>query len=191
MHCHAFVFRLLCPSASPDPTPYPPLSRHNAKLDELLISAQKYFALGVAPSTLKAYTSTWSAFLMFCFSLHIPLFPILISTVCSFLVFNFENRNKKISSLRRMLAGIQFYAKYFDPNFPSLFSVYSVRLLLKGLNKSSFKTPDKRLPITLPVLHRLITTSLRNGLFSGFFAQSCFSFRFLRVYANWGIYLRF
>jgi hypothetical protein len=120
---------------------------------------------GLALSTLKAYTSAWSSFLMFCFSFQIPLFPILISTVCSYLAFNFENRNLKISSIRRLLAGIQFYAKYFDPDFPSLFTACPVRLMLKGMTKSSTDSPDKRLPFTLPLLQRLIL-SVRNGLFS-------------------------
>lgn len=102
---------------------------------------------------------------MFCFAFQIPVFPILISTVCSFLVFNFENRNQKISSIRRLLAGIQFYAKIHNPNFPSLFSETSIRLLLKGFAKSSSKQIDKRLPITLPLLHKFIS-SIRNGLFS-------------------------
>ncbi|XDV45281.1 hypothetical protein PO909_013401 [Leuciscus waleckii] len=48
-----------------------------------------------------------------------------------------------------------------------LFSEPSVRLLLKGLAKSSNKITDKRLPITLPLLHRLII-SVRNGLFSAY-----------------------
>jgi hypothetical protein len=105
---------------------------------------------------------------MFCFAFQISVFPILISTVCSFLVFNFEKRAQKISSIRRLLAGIQFYAKYHNPNFPSLFSDNSIRLLLKGLAKSSRKTKDKRLPITLPILRRLIK-SVRKGLFSTYF----------------------
>lgn len=104
---------------------------------------------------------------MFCFSFQIPLFPILISTVCSFLVYNHEKRNLKISSIRRLLAGIQFYARYYNPNYPSLFSVPSIRLLLKGMAKSSCKIPDKRLPITLAILQRLIN-SIRNGLFSSY-----------------------
>lgn len=143
----------------------PPVSRHNPKLNDLLTSASHYISKGIAPSTLKAYTSAWSAFLMFCFSYQIPVFPILISTVWSFLVFNFENRNLKISSIRRLLAGIQFYAKYYNPNIQSLFSDSSVRLLIKGLAKSSSKISDKRLPITLPLLQRLII-SVRNGLLS-------------------------
>ncbi|XDV36891.1 hypothetical protein PO909_006605 [Leuciscus waleckii] len=46
-----------------------------------------------------------------------------------------------------------------------LFSETSIRLLLKGLAKSSSKQIDKRLPITLPLLHKFIS-SVRNGLFS-------------------------
>jgi hypothetical protein len=153
------------PLSQPRSNNLPSLSRHNTKLNDLLTSARHYISKGVAPSTLKAYTSAWSAFLMFCFSFQIPIFPILISTVCSFLVFNFENRNLKISSIRRLLAGIQFYAKYYNPNIQSFFSDSSIRLLLRGFAKSSRKTTDKRLPITLPLLQRLIV-SVRNGLFS-------------------------
>ncbi|XDV29423.1 hypothetical protein PO909_032553 [Leuciscus waleckii] len=46
-----------------------------------------------------------------------------------------------------------------------LFSETSIRLLLKGFAKSSSKQIDKRLPITLPLLHKFIS-SIRNGLFS-------------------------
>lgn len=44
----------------------------------------------------------------------------------------------------------------------------SIRLLLKGLSKATFKTTDKRLPITIPILMKLVDT-LRKGLFSAYF----------------------
>jgi len=103
---------------------------------------------------------------MFCFSFQIPLIPILITTVYTY-YFNFENGNLKISSIRSLLAGIQFYAKYFNPDFPSLFTASPIPLLLKGIAKSYMNSPEKRLPFTLSLLHRLIL-SVRNGLFSAY-----------------------
>lgn len=132
-------------------------SGDRVKLDVLLISARHYISKGLAPSTLNAYTSAWSLFTTF-FSFQIPLFPIMITTVWSFLTYNYDHRQLKVSSIRRLLAGIQFYAKFFTPDYPSLFTVPSVHLLLKGLAKSSPSQPDKRMPITLSVLHRLIIT---------------------------------
>lgn len=149
------------------PKPFRNSAKLDPSFDDLLNSARHYITKGVAPSTLKAYTSAWSLFVTFCLSFRKPVFPILITTVCSFLVYNFETRNLKISSIRKLLASIQFFARYHNPDYPSLFNVPAVRLLLKGITKSSAKTHDKRLPITFSVLQQLIT-SLRNGSFSNY-----------------------
>ncbi|XP_048034383.1 uncharacterized protein LOC125260190 [Megalobrama amblycephala] len=146
----------------PDPgRTNPELGSH---LNILLNSASLYITQGVAPSTLKSYVSAWSWFTKFCFSFRIPILPILISTICAFVVHCFESRNLKIATIRKLLAGIQFHARFHNPNYPSIFSTPAIRLLLKGIEKSAQKTPDKCLPITLNLLHRL-TSSLSNSSF--------------------------
>lgn len=120
---------------------------------------------GLAPSTVKSYNAAWSSFTLFCFTFCLSVFPISISTVCTFLVHSYQTRNLNMSSIRKLLAGIQFHARLHDPGFPSLFASPAIRLLLKGIGKSAPRTQDKRLPITQVVLHRLVT-SLRSGPFS-------------------------
>ncbi|KAG9262830.1 hypothetical protein AMEX_G24742 [Astyanax mexicanus] len=124
-------------------------------------------SIGLSPATLKAYKSTWSLFTLFCLSLNIPIYPVLISTVCAFIVHNFQTRNVTIPTIRRMLAGVQFNARCYDPSFSSLFSNSAIRLLLKGLTKTYKRTPDKRLPITPDILQKLIS-ALREGMFSNY-----------------------
>lgn len=132
-------------------------------LNILLNSASFYITQGVAPSTLKSYVSAWSWFTKFCFSFRIPILPILSSTICAFIVHCFESHNLKIATIRKLLAGIQFHARLHNPNYPSIFSTPAIRLLLKGIEKSA-QRPDQRLPITLNLLHRLIS-SLSNSSF--------------------------
>lgn len=147
----------------------PTLAQNNFKLgsqlDVFLNSANVYITQGVAPSTMKAYRSAWTWFTTFCFSLQI--FPILILTVCAFIVYGFESHQLKIATIRKMLAGLQFHAQLFNLNFPSVFTSPSIYLLLKGIDKSTLKVPDKHLPITLSILHRLVF-SLRKGQFSAY-----------------------
>lgn len=129
-----------------------------------MVSVRFYMSKGLAPSTIKSYNTVWSWFTLFCHSLSLPLQPLLISTVCAFMVHSFRSRNLNVSSIRKLIAGIQFHARLLEPGFPSLFSTPAVRLLLKGIAKSLPRTPDKRMPITLDVLNKMIT-SLRSGLF--------------------------
>ena len=67
--------------------------------------------------------------------------------------------------MNSLVAGIQFHARLHSPGFPSLFSNHHIKLLLKGFQRSSPTAPDKRLPITLTILHNLIA-ELRKGSFS-------------------------
>lgn len=133
----------------------------------MLNSVSYYISRGVSSTTLKAYNSAWSLFTAFCLAFQITLFPILVSTVCAFLIHNYQSRNLKICTIRKLLAGIQFHARLHDPDYPSLFSTPSIRLLLKGISKDTQKAVDKRLPITISVLKKLIDI-LRNGLFSAY-----------------------
>lgn len=119
----------------------------------------------LAKSTLKCYSSAWLAFSTFCTSYLLSPLPISISTVCAFVTFCFDVRHLQPASIRRLLAGVQFYARLDNADSPSLFSNPSVRMLLKGIAKSSPSSPDSRLPITLDVLHKLVST-VRLGFLS-------------------------
>lgn len=76
--------------------------------------------------------------------------PILISTVCA---YSYESHNFTISSICKIVAGIQFHTKPHDPGFLS--PSPSIQFLLKGITKSALKAPDNYPPITLDVMYIL------------------------------------
>ena len=125
-------------------------------------------AKALAPSTLKAYSYAWSLFNLFCIFMHVSVLPVSVPIVCAFIVHCFESHRHKLSTIRGNIAGIQFYARCQDPGSPSLFSAPAIRLLLKGMYKSVPKVPDKRSPITLDILNRLVC-ALRAGKFHPYF----------------------
>lgn len=59
-------------------------------------------------------------------------------------------------SIKATLAGIQFHLRCRDPSSISLFQHPSISLLIKGISKAHPGKKDKRLPITLPLLHKLL-----------------------------------
>ncbi len=120
---------------------------------------------GLAASTLKSYDFAWLTFASFCASVHIPLKPVLIKTICAFIAYFTDVRRLKPQYIRSLLAGIQFNVRCSDPSFPSLFSNPSIKLLLKGISKCYPPMQDNRRPITLSILHTMITV-LRKGLFT-------------------------
>jgi len=103
-------------------------------------------------------------FALFCVSLGMPLKPDLINTVCAFICYCIDERQFKPAFIRSLGAGVEFNIKCYDPSYPSLFSNMAVKLLLKGIAKASPQLPDQRQPITLPLLHRIVTV-LREAVF--------------------------
>uniref|UniRef100_A0AAV2L1P0 Uncharacterized protein n=1 Tax=Knipowitschia caucasica TaxID=637954 RepID=A0AAV2L1P0_KNICA len=51
---------------------------------------------------------------------------------------------------------IRFHAHCHDPSLPSLFSKPSIKLLLKGIFILSPGSPDRRWPIAMTILQRLL-----------------------------------
>lgn len=134
-------------------------------LQDLLYSASKYMRLGLAKSTIKAYDSAWYFFSSFCASLLLSPLPVDVSVVCAFIVFSFESRNLQTQSIKAMLAGIQFHIRCQDPASQSLLGNPSIQLLLNGLKKARPPGNDKRLPLTISLVHKLVSR-LRQGCFS-------------------------
>lgn len=94
-----------------------------------------------------------------------PLFPILISNVCAFICFCKDIKNFKLPSAALLPV---FHVRCNSPDFSSLISNPSIKLLLKGTAKSSSQVPDSLLLINLPVFHRTII-SPRHCLFYSIF----------------------
>ena len=120
---------------------------------------------GLAASTIKCYDFAWNIFSMFCLSVSVPLKPVSINTVCAFICYCMDVRHFKPQYIRGLIAGIQFNVRCFDPSFPSLFGNPAIKILLKGISKSAPLAPDSRQPITLSILHKMLSV-IRNGVFS-------------------------
>ncbi|XP_046891922.1 uncharacterized protein LOC124477894 [Hypomesus transpacificus] len=76
----------------------------------------------------------------------------------------FESQKLHPSSIKALVSGIQFNVRCSEPSACSLLGNPSIRLLMNGLRKQRPETKDKRLPITLPLLHTLVS-NLRQGCF--------------------------
>lgn len=134
----------------------------------------------MAKSTLKAYDSAWSYFTLFCAAYTISLCPINIDLVCAYILHCFESHKIHPLSIKASLAGIQFHLRCRDPNTPSLLIHPSIRLLFQGILKTSPDSKDKRLPLPLPLLHKLLHC-LRLGVF-GFHTDLLLETAFLTAF---------
>ncbi|XP_035268944.1 uncharacterized protein LOC118225046 [Anguilla anguilla] len=140
-------------------------ARLNASLQTYLSSASHYMRSGLAKSTLKMYDSAWYHFSSFCAAFSVAVSPINISIVCAFVVHCFESRKMQPSSIKTLVAGIQFHLRCMDPSVGSLLGNPSLRLLFNGLMKRSPESIDKRLPLTISLTHKLVS-HLRQGCFN-------------------------
>ncbi len=129
-----------------------------------MLSAAHYMRSGLANSTLKLYDSAWSYFSAFCSIFSVAIFPISIPIVCAFMVHCFESRKMQPSSIRGLLAGVQFHLRCLDPSISSLLENPSIKLLLNGFKREKPQGNDLRLPFTPSLLHKLII-HLRKGCF--------------------------
>ena len=80
------------------------------------------------------------------------------------MVHCFETLKLQPSSIKALVAGVQFHLRCVDPSAGSLLGSPVVHLLMNGLRKQRPEKRDKRLPITLPILHKLVS-ALRLGCF--------------------------
>ena len=95
----------------------------------------------------------------------LPLKPVTIPAVCAFICHCMDMRHFKPPYIKGLVASIQFEARCFDPSFPSLFSNPAITLLFKGISTVSPSSPNNKLPITLSILHRMLSV-LRLGYHS-------------------------
>ncbi len=122
---------------------------------------------GLAKTTLKMYDSAWSHFSSFCATLSVAVLPVNVSCVSAFIVHCYESRKMQPSSIKSMVAGIQFHLRCLDPSTTSLLGNPSIRLLINGLKKEKPQGNDQRLPLTLSLLLKLISR-LREGCFGSY-----------------------
>ena len=103
-----------------------------------------------------------------------------MSVLCAFMVHCFESRKLQLSSIKAMVAGVQFHVRCADPSACSLLGSPSISLLMNGLRKQRPERKAKHLPLTLPLLHKLVFT-LRQGCF-GLYVDTLLKTVFLRAF---------
>ncbi|KAL1276886.1 hypothetical protein QQF64_023559 [Cirrhinus molitorella] len=101
------------------------------------------------------------------FNENVSVMPVNVSYVSAFIVHCFESRRMQPSSIKCMVAGIQFHLRCLDPSCLSLLENPSIRLLLNGLKREKPQGKDPRLPFSLTLLQKLITR-LREGCFGSY-----------------------
>ncbi|KAL1277250.1 hypothetical protein QQF64_023923 [Cirrhinus molitorella] len=136
-------------------------------LQSHLHSAACYMRSSLAKSTLIMYDSAWFHFSSFCATFSVVVIPVNVSYISAFIVHCFESRRMQPSSIKCMVAGIQFHLRCLDPSCLSLLENPSIRLLLNGLKREKPQGKDPRLPFSLTLLQKLITR-LREGCFGSY-----------------------
>lgn len=106
------------------------------------------YALWFSKSTLKLYDTA------FCSTFSVAILPVSIHTVCAILVHCFKSRKMQPSSIKGLLAGVQFHLCCLDPSTISLLEYKFIKLLLNGFKREKPQGNDIRL------LHFDVTTHL-------------------------------
>ncbi len=136
------------------------------------------------------YDSAWSHFSSFCATLSVAVLPVNVSCVSAFIVHCYESRKMQPSSIKSMVAGIQFHLRCLDPSTTSLLGNPSIRLLINGLKKEKPQGNDQRLPLTLSLLLKLISRLREEcfGSYTDLILRVCFAHRFLWFSQRWRVY---
>lgn len=104
----------------------------------------------------------------------VDVLPVNVSYVSAFIVHCFESRKMQPSTIKSMVAGIQFHLRCLDPSTISLLENPSIRLLLNRLKKEKPQGNDHHLPLTLPLLQKVISRLREEcfGLYSDMMLES-------------------
>lgn len=87
--------------------------------------------------------------------------------VCAFITYCHISQKLQSSSIKSQVSGIPFHLRCLDPSVCSLVGNPSVRLLLDDIKKESPKGKDKRLPLTLSLVQKMVQ-KLRQWCFNHF-----------------------
>lgn len=107
------------------------------------------------PTSLPVYRRAWSLYNLFLSSVFnfaaftLPIPPTMLSHFIAFL----HERNYAPSTVTTYVSAIGYSHKLYG--FPNPTKVFFITQMLKGYNKVGFRL-DSRLPITLPILHKLL-----------------------------------
>jgi len=144
----------------------------------LVAVAGALLSSALAPATKTVYNRIWDKFGLFADSLHQIKLPASVALVCLYIAhMASSNVLPKPSSLATTLSALSYFHKI--TGFPDPTSNFLIRKLLQGLSKSN-PSSDNRLPITLPILHKLISISdkISTSPYETFLVSAMFSLMF-------------
>ena len=113
---------------------------------------------GLQPSSVATYQRAWRRFCEFYYSLFpasnltFPISPTLLALFISYL-YKFQYASSTVDTY---VSALGYHQKLLG--FPDPSKVFYVTQMLKGYRKSDVRL-DSRLPVTLPVLHRILDAS--------------------------------
>lgn len=110
------------------------------------------------PSSVPTYKRAWNLFHLFLSSVFqhaVVTLPISPSTIALFIAYLYD-KNYAPSTVNTYVSAIGYTHKLYQLPDPS--KVFFVLQLLRGYNKVGFRL-DSRLPIALPILHKLFSAS--------------------------------
>ena len=137
-----------------------------ASLDRVV---EGYCALGVAPSTKRAYSSAYKQFNKFCLQYNVTdPFPVSESLLCYFVSF-LAQEGLAPNSIKLYLAAVRHFQILMGlPELRAESSLPRLRLVLNGITRARMSDDrtlrsKPRLPITVDILHRIFTVLSRGS----------------------------
>ena len=134
------------------------------------------------PSSLPTYRRAWELYTLFLsatFHYATVTLPVSPSMLALFIAFLFE-KNYAPSTVNTYISAIGYSHKFYNFHNPS--KVFFIVQMLKGYNKIGFRL-DNRLPVTLPILHKLlhsipsvVDSDYNVALFKAMFSLAFFAF---------------
>lgn len=125
----------------------------NTTINVYTESARKYARKSKAPHTLAIYSSAWREFQAFAEARGLSALPAIPSTVIDYLT-SLADAGAKVSTIQVKLAAIAFYhrqQRYTDPAVDE-----DVKIVMSGIRRELGTAPDKKAPITLDDLRRIV-----------------------------------
>lgn len=150
-----------------------PRRRPDPDWENLLLLVSHLLANAYAPSTLSNYTSTFRRYLLLCAHFHLPPLPPTATTVGLLIGDHFSVGNAS-TTIPSLLSHLKFYCYVFNSTWLSPRDIFLVRAIQRGFGKLRPHVPNRKLPLTLHLLHRLSTLIDASVPKRGQFLVMCF-----------------
>ena len=107
-----------------------------------------------APATLLRYHRAWGRFTRFCGSVGLPCSLPVNTHLISLFVAHLSIKKLRASTVRTLLSAISWQHKV--RSLPDPTQAFLIPRLLEGMKRSQNLPPNRVLPISLSILHRLL-----------------------------------